>query len=531
MNTLIKYLRISNEDIGKGKDAESVSIVNQRHLLDDYLDTHKEFDGWNRLELCDDGWSGTNFERPGMKELLEHVRKGRIQCIIVKDFSRFGRNYLEVGDYITRVFPFMGVRFISLGDGYDSSRPADIDSLSVSFSTIIYDLYSKELSEKVRLAKDRVAASGAFLAPEAPFGYAKDPTMSKHLVIDTDAAIIVKTIFDMVCDGKSVVEIARYLNHTEALTPMRYKRSIGCKWLPWPCISPDNYWNTSNVIRIIRDERYTGCNIYGKRRRDIVGSTHTVKAGRDKWIITENTHEAIISEEQFEEAQKNLRKFQERTGTVTTRPLARKVYCGCCGRALRRISSKGTYYICQTSRFTDQYDCCEKRIPEADIIEAVLTTVQAYSRLAVDLDALLYQKQEQLRVDRKQLQRKLMVLQNRKEQTEQRLQDMYELFIEGEIEKSEYLNRKQNLTGQLSNLAEETETLETALGKEQDEESKHIINTFKSYAGIDDISAVNLREILSRITVFPDGVLHVKLNFCDELESIANELHTERSPA
>ena len=153
MNTVAKYLRISSEDLMKTEETESVSIVNQRHLLDHYLDTHSEFEGWNRIELCDDGWTGTNLERPGMKELLELVKKGRIQCIIVKDFSRFGRNYLTVGDYISRVFPFMGVRFISLGDCYDSSRPSDIDSLSVSFSTIIYDLYSKELSGKVKSAE------------------------------------------------------------------------------------------------------------------------------------------------------------------------------------------------------------------------------------------------------------------------------------------------------------------------------------------------------------------------------------------
>ena len=179
MNTVAKYLRISSEDVMKTEETESVSIVNQRHLLDHYLDTHSEFEGWNRIELCDDGWTGTNFERPGMKELLELVKKGRIQCIIVKDFSRFGRNYLTVGDYISRVFPFMGVRFISLGDCYDSSRPSDIDSLSVSFSTIIYDLYSKELSGKVKSARDRLAENGDFLAPAAPFGYAKDPDNAK----------------------------------------------------------------------------------------------------------------------------------------------------------------------------------------------------------------------------------------------------------------------------------------------------------------------------------------------------------------
>ena len=524
MNTVAKYLRISSEDLTKTAETESVSIVNQRHLLDHYLDTHSEFEGWDRIELCDDGWTGTNFERPGMKELLELVKKGCVQCIIVKDFSRFGRNYLTVGDYISRVFPFMGVRFISLGDCYDSSRPSDIDSLSVSFSTIIYDLYSKELSGKVKSARDRLAENGDFLAPAAPFGYAKDPDNAKHLIVDPEAAETVRTIFNMVCDGQSITEIARRLNREGALTPMQYKRSIGCKWLPWPCISEDNFWTAGNVTKIVRDARYTGCTIYGKRRRDIVGSTHTVKASRDKWIVAEDMHEAIISRKQFDEAQSKLREFREGPVTTATAPLARKVYCGCCSRAMKRSNTKARYYSCETPRFTDEYECSDEHIPEEDIMDAILTTLRAYARLAVDLDQILLQQQEQTRLDRKQLQRKLMVLQSKKEQTERRLQDMYEVFFEGSIGKDEYVSRKQALSGQLTQIAEEIDALDAALSTEQDSKASSIISKYKSYAGIDDLAEANLRELLDRVTIYPDGVLRVRLNFCDELESIAESL-------
>ena len=525
MNTVAKYLRISSEDMMKAEDGESASIVNQRHLLDNYLDTHSEFDGWDRVELCDDGWTGTNFERPGMKELLELVRKGRIQCIIVKDFSRFGRNYLTVGDYISRVFPFMGVRFISLGDCYDSSRPSDIDSLSVSFSTIIYDLYSKELSGKVRSAKDRLAENGDFLAVVAPFGYAKDPDNAKHLIVDPAAAETVKTVFDMVCGGISAVEIARHLNDEGVLTPMCYKRSAGCTWLPWPHITEDNFWTASAVTKIIRDERYIGRNIYGKRRRDVIGSTHTVKASRDKWIVTENTHEAIISKEQFKEAQSKLREYREGAPAAIAAPLARKVYCGCCGRAMKRSNSKSRYYTCDTPRYTDIYACTDERIPEADILDAVLTTLRAYARLAVNLDQILLRQQEQARIDRKQLQRKMMVAQSKKDQTERRLQDMYEAFFEGGVGKEEYIARKHTLSGQLSQLAEEIEALEAALANEQDSEAGNIISKYKSYAGIDDLAEVNLRKLLDRVTIYPDGVLRVRLNFSDEMEKLAEALN------
>ena len=531
MNTVAKYLRISSEDLWKTAETESVSIVNQRHLLDNYLDTHSEFEGWNRIELCDDGWTGTNFERPGMKELLEMVRKGSVQCIIVKDFSRFGRNYLTVGDYISRVFPFMGVRFISLGDCYDSSRPSDLDSLSVSFSTIIYDLYSKELSGKVKMARDRLAENGDFLAPAAPFGYKKDPERGKHLIVDPDAAETVKVIFNMAGAGKSSAEIARHLNDVGAFTPMRYKRNTGCTWLPWPCISEDNFWTATAVTKILRDERYVGRNIYGKRRRDIVGSTHTVKASRDKWIVTENMHEPIISMDQFNEAQGKLREYREGTFTKASAPLAKKVYCGCCGRAMIRTRAKIKYYSCGTPRYTSEYGCSDERIPEDDILESVLATIRTYARLAVDLDKILIQQKERMQFDRKHLQRKLMVVQSKKEQTERRLQDMYEIFFEGNIGKDEYVSRKQALSGQLTQLAEEIDALEAALSKEQDSDASSIISKYKSYIGIDDLTQDNLRDILDRVTIYPDGVFQIRLNFCDELEKIAENFKLSRPSA
>ena len=181
------YLRISSEDedLRTGEKNESESISNQRSLLREYVSGHAELAGSEILEFCDDGWSGTNFERPAVKELLEQVKRGQINCILVKDLSRFGRDYLTVGDYISRVFPFLGVRFISVNDGFDSSNPLDIDSLDTSFRTLIYDLYSRDLSRRVKSAKKARAERGAFLSPYAPYGYVKDPEDKNHLLVDT----------------------------------------------------------------------------------------------------------------------------------------------------------------------------------------------------------------------------------------------------------------------------------------------------------------------------------------------------------
>ena len=171
--TIAKYLRLSSEDGDMKASAknESNSIANQRNLIDSYISSHRDFDGASVIELCDDGWSGTNFDRPAMQNLLRMVKCGEIQCIIVKDISRFGRDYLTVGNYISQVFPFLGVRFIAINDGLDSVRTTDVDSLETSFKALLYDLYSRDLSRKIRSSLTIRAKQGFFLSPYAPYGY------------------------------------------------------------------------------------------------------------------------------------------------------------------------------------------------------------------------------------------------------------------------------------------------------------------------------------------------------------------------
>ena len=179
-DTTAKYIRLSSEDddLRKGGKIESNSVTNQRNLLDAFISRTPELADTSVIEFCDDGWSGKNFERPAVQEMIAQARAGKIQCIVVKDLSRFGRDYLTVGNYISCVFPFLGVRFIAVNDGFDSIRPADIDSLETSFKTLLYDLYSRDLSRKVRKAKRFRAQRGDFLSPFAPYGFIKDPKPS-----------------------------------------------------------------------------------------------------------------------------------------------------------------------------------------------------------------------------------------------------------------------------------------------------------------------------------------------------------------
>ena len=258
------YLRLSSED-GDLKDtgkAESESISNQRGLLQNFISSRPEFRGWEISEFCDDGWSGKNFERPDFLRMMEQVKQGQIHCIVVKDLSRFGRDYLVVGNYISRVFPFLGVRFIAVNDGFDSSRPQDIDSLDTSFKTLIYDLYSRELSGKVKNAKRMRAEKGLFLSPFAPYGYVKAPEDKNRLIIDDEAADIVRKIFTLTADGVKPVEIAAMFNREGVPTPMLYKRAAGCSRDRWPSIHEENFWTTGVICKVLRDERYIGKCVY-----------------------------------------------------------------------------------------------------------------------------------------------------------------------------------------------------------------------------------------------------------------------------
>ena len=527
------YLRISSEDTDlktSDKD-ESESISNQRRLLRDYVRSQADLSGSEILEFCDDGWSGTNFERPAMKALLEQVKRGKINCIVVKDLSRFGRDYITVGDYISRVFPFLGVRFISVNDGFDSINPQDIDSLDTSFRTLIYDLYSRDLSRKVKSAKKARAERGAFLSPYAPYGFIKDPEDKNHLLVDEEAAVVIRRIFQRAADGLKAWEIAAELNGDGICSPKTYKVNAGCTRTPWRSIQEENFWTVGLITKILRDERYIGKVVYGKRIRDIVGSTHTVKISRDDWIVVPDQHEAIVSKTLFDAAQACMREYREyEAATASGNPLKRKVYCGVCGYAMVRDNRKNGAYSCGTKKLNTGFDCSDEKIPEADILDAVIDTIQVYAQYAVSIDRLLKTKQNQRQLDRKQAQRQLQVLQSKKTQLDKRLQDLYEGLVEGELSRESFAAQKKSLTGQSEEISRTISELERKMSTD-DDSSNAVVELFKGYAGITALTKEISNELLKSVTIYPDGYMDVKLNLVDEIQKLMETLRREASTA
>ena len=520
------YLRLSRDD---GDKEESNSITGQRELLRDFIRTRPELREY--AVRIDDGFTGSNFDRPSFKKMLEDVKAGRTNCIIVKDLSRFGRDYLTVGDYISRVFPFLGVRFISVNDGFDSSNPLDIDSLDTSFRTLIYDLYSRDLSRRVKSAKKARAERGAFLSPCAPYGYVKDPEDKNHLLVDTKAADVVRRIFQMAADGTKTWQIAAALNGEGISSPKNYKVEAGCTRTPWRSIREDNFWTANLVAKFLRDERYIGKTVYGKRSRDIVGSTHTVKISRNDWVIVPGRHEAIVSEALFEKAQICMREYREReVMTGGGNPLKRKVLCGVCGHAMQRDNKKNGSYRCVTKRLNTGFDCSEERVPEADILEAVIDTIQVYAQYAVSIDRLLQTRQEQRQLDRKQAQRQLQTLQSRKARLDKRLQDLYEGLVEGEISRESFAAQKKALTAQAEKITRTVLELERKISG-SDDGSNAVIELFKSYAGITALTREISIELLHSVTIYPDGRMDIRLNLVDEIEALMEALRRESCTA
>lgn len=357
------YLRLSDEDRRDDQD-ESGSIASQRELLTAYVRNHAELSDCSVIEFCDDGYSGTDFARPGVQKLLDQVKKGAVSTVIVKDLSRFGRNYIEVGNYLEQVFPFLGVRFISVNDGFDSKASAfSGDFFDTAFKNLIYDLYSKDLSRKIVSARRTKAGQGKFITAYAPYGYLKSP--KQRLIPDAEAAPVVRRIFCMVSEGTSKADVAKIFNREEIPSPLMLRRRRG-ELFPCRTVNEKSIWRTSAISSILKDRRYAGDSVYGEG---------------EQCILVPDTHEALVSREVFEKVNRMLRKRRTYQRNKPA-PLAGIVRCAACNHRIsgtKRIRSKGAAsvtYRCGVQDMTEEFGCCPLAIEEKRMEHVVLTILR-----------------------------------------------------------------------------------------------------------------------------------------------------------
>lgn len=386
---LVKYYRLSLEEKEKG---ESGSIANQRRLVEDYLAKCVDLAAMTALELSDDGYTGMNFKRPGIERFFRLLRENRVGCLVVKDFSRFTRDYVELGNYAEQVFPFMGVRFISVNDRYDSREVKDEDSWLIPFKGILNNLYSRDISSKVRTAKRQMIKEGKPCSGSYPFGYRKTGKGGSEqggMFFETDekAAQVVRLIFRLALGGKKNREIARILNWIAIPTPAVYKQENGGFGYGLK-EGKASLWDSPKILAVLRDERYTGIWIGGRHQSGGVGSGRTKEAPEDMWIRKAEGMPGIIAKEDFERVQ--VMRPIHRRGKYKTKHhlLYRKVKCGNCGRSLYIRRSDGRtgliFFFCQQPRLLPGSSCFCGYVKEEDILTVIYAIIAMGHRLAGD---------------------------------------------------------------------------------------------------------------------------------------------------
>ena len=368
------YLRLSLEDVdkrtNKAKD-ESNSIAAQRQLIQRHIEQNPYLCNLPQIEFCDDGFSGTNFERPDFQRMIDLIRAGEIHIVIVKDLSRFGRDYLEVGDYLEHIFPVLGVRMISINDHYDSEKyQGNTAGMDIAFRNLIYDYYSKDLSKKVKSAMRTKQRNGGYITC-CTYGYKVSPKNKHQMVIDPETAPIVRRIFTDVIGGKSTSQVARELNAEGIPTPQQYKGVSRRKDSPSKAL-----WTHNRILDMLKNIKYTGCMVNHTRESMVIRAKSQRRVPKEEWIYHENAHEAIVTMEEFEAAQAALRKV--RPHTKKNKENSFPFYCAHCGRKLQRTFGTDVHFYCVTPYWdTDEELCKSVRWDRADIEEVVLEALKA----------------------------------------------------------------------------------------------------------------------------------------------------------
>lgn len=529
------YVRLSRED---GDKEESDSIANQRELLSGFVQSEADIEPYD--VYIDDGYSGTNFERPAFQRMMADLKNHSINCVIVKDLSRFGRNYIEVGQYIEKIFPFMNIRFISVNDMLDSVKnPQAMNNLIVPFKNIINDEYCRDISNKVRSSLDMKRKQGKFIGSFAAYGYQKDPCDHNHLIIDEEAADIVRKIFEWFVGGTSVIGIARRLNELGIPNPTAYKRSKGLQYAHSTGEINAGLWPDSSVRRILTNKVYTGCLVQGKNKIKSYKLKVSVAIPEDEWIIVPNAHEPIIDSALFEQVQSLFQRDTRaipKTGQLTL--LAGLMKCAECGRAMNRklISQPYKdyyYYICSTFKKMNK-GACTKHSIRSDRVEAVvLETLRKQIDVAVEMDALIASINTSALANRSNqcLLRAIAQKEDEKASLEKMKLSLYPDWKNGDITREEYQQLRLDFERRIASADEALSHLHQELGRAGNgiDGSNAFLAAFTKHRNLERLTREIVVELIDTIYVHEGGALTIQFRFSDAFEQAAAYIRQNQS--
>lgn len=517
---IVKYLRLSLED----DDIldESNSITNQRIVIGQYIASKNEFKNAEVLEFKDDGYSGTNFERPGFQKMMELVRDGKVCAIIVKDLSRFGRNHIEVDTYLEQIFPFLNVRFIAINDNVDSlNYDSGMPGIDVGFRNIINEHHSIDTSEKVKKTLLQRQKAGKYMGARAPYGYLKPDEDVTSLVINPETAPVVKMIFQKYLDGMNITQLARYLNEQGIMCPGQYKKEVlktGVK------NTTEKYiWYPTTVRLILTTETYVGTTIGGKWKVASVGSSKHVKTKEEDWIVVEGTHEPIISKEMFDAVQEKLELNSRKKKKIhnTIYPLKGLVKCGGCGQNLHHVTRCNAHFKCPRKFNTSNPDCATDNLYDDELNGMVFRAIKMFAKVSDNADPVLELQKTELKSKVNEAAKKIRNAKDSISRYKHQKTELYMRYAMDEITEEEFSRKNGRLDKQI-----ERETNEMAQREQEQKDAAEKLLELPAdgrqcLTDLIEGSEKLTREIavafVRSIKVYKDKRIEIEWNFDDEL--------------
>ena len=523
----IAYYRLSREDRGKN---ESDSIANQRMLVSAYLKNHPNIQ--LVAEAQDDGYTGTNFDRPGFRVVMEAIREKKVNCVIVKDLSRLGREYIEMGKYLEMIFPSFGIRFIAINDDVDSEKENDSDDIIIPVKNIMNESYCRKISKELRKQFRTQRENGEYMGAFVSYGYLKSVEDKHKIIIDEYAGEVVKGIFVLKMKGYSQDSIAEFLNKEQILPPAEYKKSIGINYKSGFRRSGKAKWTAKTVTRILTNPIYIGVLEQGKRGTPNYKVKEMRYRDKEDWVVVKEKHEPIVDELIFMIVQQILQRDTRRTpNSDNVQALSGVVVCGDCNRnmCIKYVTSgkkKFYYYVCRNFKY--EKSCTSHNFEKTKLETIVLNAINRQINLTVELRDLLEKvgmnNLVNLRV------RKLDLLIAKKNQELDGYRDyrmnLYEALNDGLIEKDEY----HRMRGKYNSLISEGEAVLEKLYKEREAElsgstdNTSWIQAFIDYEGATELTRELVITLIDKIYIFEDKRVKIDFNYRNEFEYYQNLL-------
>ena len=529
------YVRLSRED---GDKVESESIVSQKNILSDFLSKDPDIQVVDTF--VDDGYSGTNFDRPAFQRMMGMVKEKKINCIIVKDLSRLGRNYIEVGNYVERIFPLLDIRFIAVNDNIDSFRdPSSITNIGVPFRNVVNDAYCGDISKKIRSVLDMKRKRGDYIGSFACYGYQKDPQNHNRLIIDEEAAAVVRKIFSWRLQGLGMITICKKLNDLGIPNPTAYRKAHSLNYNHYQIDNENTTWCDSTVRRILKNQMYIGNLVQGKGKIKSYKVQKFVNVPEEDWIIVEGTHEPIVSREVFDMVQELF------TRDTRVSPYNDNLYlfsgfirCADCKRAMNRKTIRQpygeyTYFVCSTYKKASPNRCTKHTIRTEELENAVLAAIQKQVSLMVETEKIL-ENLNQNKIKNKMTDQLKHLIDEKQQEIEKYRKLRQSLYVDwktGEITQEDYYALKADFDENISSLKSSVEKLTGELSDTEKEifTDNSFLKSFKKYRNITKLTRTVLLELVDHILVYEGKKIEIKFKYQDEFDRMLQAIQVKES--